>query len=148
MIAGLVLLAFIYDDLTSWTTNGLIEGSVLLTSGVTAEEAIVFKDTVAENMNETPWLRSNNQMGGYKLVQNPAVDHAPYMNVGNCVMLHSYLEREITRDNSAGFRLTIKVLHKGDQRGAVVWLLDSNGNQGYGFLWIPQQPAPVPTLPF
>jgi len=99
-------------------------------------EKIVFQDNTEVNINATRWLRSNNQMGGYKaILKDPEVDHTPYMNVGNRVMLHSCLEREITRDNSAGFRLKIKVLHKGDQRGAVVWLLDSNGNQGYGFLW-------------
>ena len=100
------------------------------------KEKLIFKDNVAENINETHWLRNNNQMGGYKLVKkNSAVDHVPYMFLNHRVILHSNLAQAINADNSAGFRLKIKAMIKTDGAVAIVWLLNHDGTQGYGFSW-------------
>ncbi len=100
------------------------------------KEKLVFKDNTAETINETPWLNNNNQMGGYKLIkENPDVKHVPYMFLNHRIILHANLLQTINADNSAGFRLKIKVMHRTDRAVAIVWLLNYDGTQGYGFTW-------------
>ena len=96
---------------------------------------LVFEDKLNGGINITPWLRGNNQMGGYKLIKkNPDVEHAPYMFIARN-MLRANLSQKINTDNSAGFRLKVKAMHRGDYSVAIIWLLNHNGTEGYGFSW-------------
>ena len=41
-----------------------------------AEETMVFQDSTEVNMNQTSWLKSNNQMGGYTAGMEATNNHA------------------------------------------------------------------------